>query len=155
MRFLFKLIAFLVVFTTQLVHAGSNSPINNVQTRTAPDVEGAYSQGVVLNFNQGKLIFVAGQIPRVPESGLVANEDIVVATRQTLDNLQAILKAAGSDLKYVVRTDVFLKDANDWARFNTEYAKHFVKGHYPARQTVQVAMANKIEISCIAYIPKS
>ena len=73
--------------------------------------------------------------------------------RQTLDNIGVLLKAAGSDWKYVINMEVFLKDFKDWDGINEEYAKRFPNNIYPARHTVQVGMDNRIEIACQAWVP--
>ena len=133
--------------------AQHHSPVNNIETPNAPKVSGAYSLGTSVDLRKGKLLFVSGQVAEDPKTGKLLEDDIHTATRQTLDNIGAILKAAGSDWQYVVRMDVFLKDFNDWGGMNEEYTKRFAKGKYPARQAVQVTMENRIEISCIAFIP--
>ncbi len=128
-------------------------PIKNIETDQAPKPLGAYSQGTQVDLRNGTLLFVSGQIAMDPKTGQLFEDDIRIATNKTLDNIAAILKAACSDMKYIVRMDVFLKDFNDWDGMNEEYAKRFPNGKFPARQTVQVGMENRIEISCIAFVP--
>lgn len=101
-----------------------------------------------------QLIFVSGQLPIDPETGKLIEGDIKTLTKRVIDNLEAILQAAGSSLQQVVRTDVFLKDLKrDFAGMNEEYAKRFTHSAAPARQTIQVAelpLGALVEISCIA-----
>lgn len=147
-RHFLTLISSLVMITS--VHA---TPVTNISTPKAPKSLGAYSQGTMVDLSKGKLLFVSGQVAIDPKTGKLHEENINVATRQTLDNIEAILKAAGSDWKYVIRMDVFLKDFNDWDGMNEVYAKRLTSGIYPARQTVQVGMENLVEISAIAFVP--
>jgi 2-iminobutanoate/2-iminopropanoate deaminase len=127
--------------------------MNKIETNKAPKALGPYSQGVVIP--AGELIFVSGQLPLDPTTGEMVEGDIRALTSRVIQNLQAILEAAGSDLKHVVRTEVFLQDMGDFAPMNEEYGKYFEGPVFPARQTVQVAKLPKnsrIEISCIAVI---
>ncbi len=139
-----------LIFSTS---SAIENPVTKIDTDKAPKSLGAYSQAIQVDFSKGKVIFVSGQIAIDPKTGKLMEGDIRTATRQILENIQTILKAAGSDLKYVARMDVFLKDFNDWDAMNEEYAKFFPNGVYPARQTVQAGMENRIEISCIALAP--
>jgi 2-iminobutanoate/2-iminopropanoate deaminase len=120
-------------------------------TPRAPAALGPYSQAVAYQ----NLLFVSGQLPIDPATGKLIEGEIGLLTRQVIQNLEAILIAAGSDLSKVVRTDVFLKDLKkDFAAMNGEYARHFGTGVPPARQTIQVSglpLDSPIEISCIAY----
>ena len=129
-----------------------NHPLNKIETPDAPKALGPYSQGIALNSRQD-LIFVSGQLPIDPKTGKLIVGDIRLLTKQVIDNLDAVLRAGGSRLDLVVRTDVFLKDLKDFAAMNEEYAKRFIGSTPPARQTIQVAdlpMGSQIEISCIA-----
>jgi len=118
-----------------------------LNTENAPAAIGPYSQGVKV----GNLIFTSGQLPINTQSGeLVA--DIEGATRQSLDNVKAILEASGSSMDKVVKTVVFLRDMNDFASMNTVYATYF-SSNPPARSAVEVARLPKdaiIEIEAIA-----
>ena len=118
-----------------------------VSTQNAPAAIGPYSQGVKV----GNLIFTSGQIPMNPQSGeLIA--DIEGATKQSLDNVKAIIESAGSSMDKIVKTVVFLRDINDYAAMNAVYATYF-PGNPPARSAVQVARLPKdavIEIEAIA-----
>lgn len=129
--------------------------IDRIATDGAPAALGAYSQAVSVDLTQAqKLLFVSGQIAIDPATDQLMEDNIQTATRQTLDNIEAILTQAGTSWNFVVRMDVFLRDFDDWDDMNTVYAERFVDGVYPARQTVGVDMDNMIEISCIAVVPK-
>lgn len=128
--------------------------MKKIATEAAPKAIGPYSQGVIVPNNQ-QLIFVSGQVPIDPKSGKLVEGDIQTLTFQVIDNLEAILKAAGSSLEKVVRTDVFLTDLKEFKKMNEIYGQRFHGSVLPARQTIQVAalpMGAPIEISCIAYI---
>lgn len=150
-RFL-ALFAFLILSNS--IYAVDNIYLKNIETTQAPKPLGAYSQATVVNPAAGKLLYISGQVAIDPKTGKLLEDNIHTATNQTLDNIGAILKAAGSDWKYVVKMEVFLKDFNDWDGMNEEYAKRFPNKLYPARHTVQVGMENRIEIACVALIPK-
>ncbi|MGB3292890.1 MAG: RidA family protein [Phormidesmis sp.] len=124
-----------------------------IQTDHAPAPVGPYNQGVVAS---GSLLFVAGQIPLDAATGELVGETVAAQTERSLQNLTAIVKAAGSDLSQVVKTSVFLKDMNDFAAMNEVYAKHFGDENAPARACVEVARLPKdvlVEIECIAVVP--
>ena len=118
-----------------------------ISTQNAPAAIGPYSQGVKV----GNLIFTSGQLPMNPQSGeLVA--DIEGATKQSLDNIKAILEFAGTSMDKIVKTVVFLRDMNDFAAMNVVYATYF-PSNPPARSAVQVARLPKdavVEIEAIA-----
>ena len=121
--------------------------ITAVSSSEAPKAVGPYSQAI----RAAGLLFVAGQIPIDPNGNLVEG-DVVVQARRVLDNIGAILKAAGLTFANVVRTTVFLADLNDMAAMNQVYAAYFSEP-YPARATVQVARLPRdvrIEIEAIA-----
>jgi 2-iminobutanoate/2-iminopropanoate deaminase len=144
-----KLLFLLLLCCSQITFAAS---VNFISTPNAPKPLGSYSQAVSVDPKAGRLVFVAGQIAN-DKNGKLYESDIRVATRLALNNIATVLKASGSDLEHVVRMDVFLKDFSDWDAMNEEYAKFFHNNRYPARQTVQVGMENRIEISCIAVAP--
>lgn len=149
------ILTLLTCLSLNMVHA----TITKIETDNAPKSGvGAYSQAIVVDLEKTKnLIFVCGQVAIDPKTGKMNQDNIKDATNQTLDNVEAILKAAGSDWQYVVRMDVFLQHFDrDWDAMNEEYAKRFKNGVYPARQTVGVKMDDDtlVEISCIAIIPK-
>jgi len=104
----------------------------------------------------GKLIYTAGQIALDPASGKLVDGDITQQTEQVLLNLQAVLKAAGSSLKRVVKTTVFLQDIGDFAAMNAVYSQFFSQAP-PARSAVQVAalpLGAQVEIEAVAVVKK-
>jgi len=125
--------------------------IKTIQTAKAPQAIGPYSQAVVA----GNMVFTAGQIPLDPETmELVGGNDVAAQTERVLENVKAILEAAGASLQSVVKTTVFLADMNDFAAMNAVYARYF-GDHRPARSTVQAAGLPKnvkVEIDTIAII---
>jgi 2-iminobutanoate/2-iminopropanoate deaminase len=119
-----------------------------VSSDKAPKAIGPYSAAV----RAGQLLFVSGQIPLDPTTGLMVAGDVAVQTRRVLDNIGAILDAANRSFGDVVRTTIFLADMNDFAAVNDVYGKYFHEP-YPARATVQVARLPKdarVEIDAIA-----
>ena len=122
-----------------------------ISTNEAPGAIGPYSQGVAAS---GTAVFVSGQIPLDPATGSIAGDTIESQTRQSLNNVKAVLKAAGAELKDVVKTTVFLLDMNDFAAMNAIYAEFFTE-NCPARAAVQVVRLPKdvkVEIEAIAFI---
>jgi 2-iminobutanoate/2-iminopropanoate deaminase len=122
-----------------------------IQTDQAPAPVGPYNQAIVAS---GEMVFASGQISLDPASGtLVGEGDVATQTKQCLDNLTAVLKAAGVTLNNVVKTSVFLKDMNDFSTVNSVYATYFDDATAPARACVEVARLPKdvlVEIECIA-----
>lgn len=126
--------------------------IKYIQTDTAPQALGHYSQAVV---NNG-VIYVSGQLPINNDNPTKAIGDITEQTIQTLRNLEHILLAAGSDLNHVLKTTIFISDISLWAEANHAYATVFGQ-HKPARSAVPVNDLPKgynIEIEAIAAIIK-
>lgn len=122
-----------------------------VRTSDAPKPKGVYSQAIVAD----GFVFVAGQACINPQTNEFEYGDIQSETRRTLKNIRAILEAAGSSLRDVVRVGVFLTDINDFAGMNEVY-KQFFPEDQPARTTVGCQMRNiKVEIDCIARVSKS
>ncbi len=124
-----------------------------VSAKGAPPPIGPYSQGVVA---RQKLVFTAGQIGVDPASGQVVSGDVKAQTRQVLQNLKAVLEAAGSSLADVVKTTVYLKDLNEFPAMNEVYAEFFRESP-PARSTVEVARLPKdvrVEIDAIGLVEK-
>ena len=123
-----------------------------ISTQKAPAAIGPYSQAVVV----GKMIYTSGMIPIIPETGELEAGDITAQARQAISNLIALLEEAGSDAQSVVKTTVFIKDMNDFAKVNEVYATFFTD-QYPARSCVEVARLPKdvlIEIEAVAIINK-
>jgi 2-iminobutanoate/2-iminopropanoate deaminase len=123
----------------------------SVLTKKAPAPIGPYSQGIVA---EGSLIFTAGQVAIIPETGEVISGGIKEQTEQVLRNLTAILEAAGSDLSHVLKTTVFLKDMGEFTAMNEVYARYFPQSP-PARSTVEVARLPKnvrVEIEAVALV---
>ncbi|MDR3724051.1 MAG: RidA family protein [Terracidiphilus sp.] len=121
-----------------------------IATKEAPAAIGPYSQAVRV----GNLLFTAGQIPLDPATQQIVQGPIAVQTRRSLDNLKAIVEAAGSSLDRVVKTTVFLKDMNDFAAMNEVYATYFTSNP-PARSAIEVARLPRnvlVEIELIAEI---
>ncbi len=119
-----------------------------VRTDSAPGAIGPYSQAI----STGDLVFCSGQIPLDPATGQVVEGSIADQTRRVLDNLSAVLTAAGTSLDRVVKTTIFLADMNDFAAVNGVYGVYFTD-EPPARSTVQVARLPRdvrVEIEAIA-----
>lgn len=120
-----------------------------IKTNDAPKAIGPYSQAIACN----DMIFVSGQIAINPATGNIEGSTIEEQTERVLKNLEAILAAAGSNIAKTVKCTVFLSDMNDFAPFNSVYAKRFGETP-PARSTVQAARLPrdvKIEIDAIAF----
>ena len=122
--------------------------LEKVQTGGAPAAIGPYSQAIA----HGGLVFTAGQIPLDPATMQLVEGDVAAQTERVMQNLAAVLEAAGASLGSVVKTTVFLADMNDFAAMNEVYGRWF-GDHAPARSTVQVSRLPrdaKVEIECIA-----
>ena len=123
-----------------------------VVTDKAPKAIGPYSVAVKA---AGGFVFCSGQGGLDPATGAVVEGGVEAETRQCFKNLAAVLEAAGSSLQHAVKTTVFLRDMNDFARMNAVYAEFF-QGNYPARTTVQAAALPRniaVEIEVIALLP--
>ena len=123
-----------------------------IQTNKAPEAIGPYSQAVRV----GDLVFTAGQIPVDPNTGEIVDREIQTQTKQVLNNLKAVLCAAGTDLNHAVKMTVFLKNMSDFSDMNAVYATYFTE-HPPARSAVEVARLPKdvlIEMECVAVVPE-
>ena len=122
-----------------------------VSTPGAPRAIGPYSQAI----RAGEFLFTAGQVGFDPASGELVDGGIADQTARVLDNIRAILEAAGADLSRVVKTTVFLVDMADFAAMNEVYARVFGE-HRPARSTVAVAAlprGARVEIEAVASLP--
>ena len=123
-----------------------------VQTKQAPDAIGPYSQAVIAN----GFVFTSGQIPIDPATGQFVPGGIAEQTQQVLKNLKAVLEAAGSDLRQVVKTTVYLADMQDFTAMNEVYATFF-GAEPPSRSTVQAARLPRdarVEIDVVALAGK-
>lgn len=105
-----------------------------IATDAAPAAIGPYSQGI----EAGPLLFVSGQVPMNPETGEMVTGDIRAQTRQVMENIKAIVEAAGFEMRDVVQCQVFLADLDDYAAMNEVYATYFGDSP-PARAAMQVA----------------
>ena len=121
-----------------------------VATEKAPAAVGPYSQGVRV----GDLIFTAGQLGIITGTKAFAAPDIEGQTRQALENIKAVLEAGGSCLDHVLKTTVFLKDIEEFARMNAVYSEFFPENP-PARSAVQAAalpLGGRVEIEAVATV---
>ncbi len=125
-----------------------------IRSDAAPAPIGPYSQAIQV----GNLVFCSGQTPLDPATGQIPDQlwDIGRQTRQVLENLKAVLAAAGCQMSDVVKTTVFLQHISDFAEMNKIYAEYFpTDQHPPARSTVEVGRLPKdalVEIECIATL---
>ena len=118
-----------------------------ISTENAPAAIGPYSQAIEVN----GMVFTSGQIPVDPATGKIA-ETVEEQAEQALKNVSEVLAAAGTDMEHVIKTTVFIKEMNDFAKINEIYAKFFT-GAFPARSCVEVARLPKdvlLEIEAIA-----
>ncbi|MED3888746.1 RidA family protein [Peribacillus frigoritolerans] len=125
---------------------------NAISTNNAPGAIGPYSQAVKM----GDFLFVSGQLPINPSTNEMP-ESVAEQTKQSLENVKAILEGAGSDLQHVLKTTVFLKDMNTFTKMNEVYQSYFTE-NYPARSAVEVARLPKealVEIEVIACVPNN
>ncbi len=121
-----------------------------ISTNNAPAAIGPYSQAVT----SGQMVYTSGQIAIDPTTGELVSGDVQAQTRQVMKNLQAILQAAGSDLKNVVKTTCMLADINDFAAFNAVYAESFCD-NAPSRSTFAVKSLPKgalVEVEVVAEV---
>ncbi|MCR5235297.1 MAG: RidA family protein [Lachnospiraceae bacterium] len=119
-----------------------------ISTDKAPAAIGPYSQAV----KAGDLIYTSGMIPVIPQTGEIV-EGVEAQARQVLTNVKSLLEASGSGMDKVIKTTVFIKDMNDFAKINAVYAEFFEEGSYPARSCVEVARLPKdvlMEMEAIA-----
>jgi 2-iminobutanoate/2-iminopropanoate deaminase len=119
-------------------------------TEKAPAPIGPYNQAVLVN---DTTLYTSGQIALHPETMELVLDDIETETKQVMENMKAVLKAADMNFEQVVKTTIFIMDMNDFARINTVYGSYFDEKTAPARETVQVACLPKnvnVEISMIA-----
>ena len=117
----------------------------------APGAIAPYSPAI----RAGQFLFISGQIPLHPQTRALVDGDVAAQTEQVMQNLTALLKAAGAGFEHVVRTTVYLTDLNDFAAMNDVYGR-FLVAPPPARATVEVSRLPRdvrVEIDAIAYIP--
>jgi 2-iminobutanoate/2-iminopropanoate deaminase len=119
-----------------------------INTPNAPKPVGPYSQAI----KAGAYLFISGQLAINPKDGTLASPDITLQTQQVMENIKAILKAAGYFLDDVVQTTVYLSSMTHFEGFNREYAKYFPAG-VPARATVaaELKAGALVEVSVVAY----
>lgn len=128
----------------------AQAKISALSTQEAPKAIGPYSQATLA----GSFIFVSGQIALDPSTGSITEGGIAEQSTRVLKNIAAILNEAGLTMDSVVKTEVFLKDFNDFAAMNEVYSIFFSSETKPARVAVEVSRLPKdalVEISCIAY----
>ena len=143
--------------------AGCSVPDDDVRRIVREELEAApakefFTPGTVIGpyspaVRSGRFLFVSGQIALHPESGQLVNDNIEAETRQVLENLSRVLRAAGYDSSHVLSATVYLKNMNDYARVNAVYGGYFPEGRYPARVAVEVSnlpLQANVEIAVIA-----
>jgi 2-iminobutanoate/2-iminopropanoate deaminase len=126
------------------------SPLVQISTSEAPAAIGPYSQAI----RAGDFLYASGQIPLDPTSGTITQGGVTAQTHQVLQNLGAVLKAAGVSFDRVVKTTVYLADMGDFSAMNEVYAGYFASPA-PARATIQAAALPKsvlVEIDVVAYL---
>ncbi len=123
--------------------------MKKIDTQDAPAAIGPYSQAVV----SGGFVYLSGQIPIVPETGTLAGNSIEIQAEQVCRNIEAVLRAAGSEISKTVKTTCFLRSLSDFQAFNSVYERHFVGK--PARSCVEVSALPKnalVEIEAVAEL---
>lgn len=121
-----------------------------LHSNNAPAAIGPYSQAV----QAGDTIYVSGQLPVDPATGEFAGDDIASQTKQSLENIRAVLASAGADMTKIVKTTVFLKDMKEFGAMNEVYAKYF-PADCPARAAIQIGCLPKdarVEIEAVAVL---
>ena len=122
-----------------------------IETKNAPAPIGPYNQAIL----SGNTLYISGQIPMDPKTNDLVSGNIKMETKQSMENLAAILKAADMTFENVVKSAIFLKDMNQFSEVNEVYGSYFDAATAPARETVEVANLPKfvnVEISMIAVI---
>ncbi len=123
---------------------------HSVSSPDAPAAIGPYSQAIACD----GWLYLSGQIPLDPSTGKLVSGDVAAQTQRVLDNLAAVLRAAGADFDRVVKTTIYLKDLADFTTVNAVYAQRF-SDNPPARATVQVAalpLGASVEIDAVARL---
>ena len=124
--------------------------LKTVYTEKAPEPIGSFSQAIIYN----NLVFTSGQLPLDPTSGRIVHGGIKEQTRTVLENIRAILKAAGSSLDLALKVTVYLKSLEYFTEFNNVYSEYF-KEHKPARSVIEVSNIPKdalLEVDVIAAV---
>ena len=119
-----------------------------IQTNNAPQAIGPYSQAIMAN----DTLYVSGQIPVIPATGVIVSDQVEEQARQVMEIVKAVVEAAGLTLDHVVKTNVFIKNMDDFAKINAVYSEYF-KENCPARACVEVARLPKdvlLEMDAIA-----
>ena len=119
-----------------------------INTQNAPAPIGPYNQAIMVQ----NTIYISGQVCIDPATGNLKNKDVQEETHQVMQNLKAVLEAAGMDFSHVVKTTIFITDMNRFSEVNEVYGSYFT-GNFPARETVQVSALPRfvnVEISMIA-----
>ena len=119
-----------------------------IQTNNAPQAIGPYTQAIMAN----DTLYVSGQIPVIPATGVIVSDQVEEQARQVMENVKAVVEAAGLTLDHVVKTNVFIKNMDDFAKINAVYSEYF-KENCPARACVEVARLPKdvlLEMDAIA-----
>ena len=122
--------------------------MKKISTQNAPAAVGPYSQAI----DAGMFIFLAGQIPLDPKTGQLVEGGVDAQTKRVIENIKAVLAAAGSDLTKIVSSTVYLTDMDNFAKMNEVYASYFTEP-YPARVTIAIKSLPKnalVEIAVIA-----
>jgi 2-iminobutanoate/2-iminopropanoate deaminase len=146
----YKILVLIILLGLNSIVFSQSAPKNIIETKNAPAPIGPYSQAV----QAGGFLFVSGQIAKDPATGIMKNDSIKEEAAQVMNNLKALLNAAGLEMDNVVKATIYLTDMNDFKKVNEVYGSFF-KSNYPARETVQVAnlpASAKIEISVIAIV---
>jgi len=124
--------------------------MQKINTENAPAPVGPYSQAII----DGTTVYCSGQAALNPLNGQIETNSVGDQTRVTLENLESVLRAAGSDLQHVIKCNVYLKDMNDFQKMNKVYQDTFAP-HKPARTTIEAArlpLDALVEIECIARV---
>ncbi|GAB5399462.1 MAG: RidA family protein [Aureisphaera sp.] len=122
-----------------------------INTPNAPAPIGPYNQAVLL----GNMLYTSGQVAIDPNTGELVLDDIKTETKQVMENMKAVLAAAGMDFGHVIKTSIFISDMENFSQINEVYATYFDEATAPARETVEVANLPKyvnVEISMIASL---
>ncbi len=123
--------------------------MKKIQTDKAPAAIGPYSQAIAC----GDMLYTSGQIPLHPENGTIVGDNVTDQAEMVMQNLSAVLEAAGGSTASIVKTTCFLADMGDFAAFNEVYSKYIT--HAPARSCVEVARLPKdvlVEVEAVAYL---